>query len=113
MWRRSTQKEKFAKYSHYTHSQVTEQHKCRKNAIFWNITLCGTLKVKLRFGRTCHIQYHGRRMSQAGKQLEADRILTVIAINLVESGQLRQSLEMESRQLRDQNRTLLGAATKQ
>jgi hypothetical protein len=36
--------------------------------ISWGITLCSTLKVIRRFGGTCSLHIHGRRISQAKNQ---------------------------------------------
>jgi hypothetical protein len=39
-----------------------------KSTIFWDITPCSPLKVKLRFGGTYRLHLHGRRISQARNQ---------------------------------------------
>jgi hypothetical protein len=42
-----------------------------KSTIFWDITPWGPLKVYRRFGGTRHLHFQGRKISQAGNQLEA------------------------------------------
>jgi hypothetical protein len=39
-----------------------------KNFVFWDITPCIPLKVNQRFGRTCRLHLHGRRISRNKKQ---------------------------------------------
>jgi hypothetical protein len=78
LWRRSAQKEKFAKYNHYTHSQVT-QHKCRMNSAFWSTTPCSPSKMA-----------DERAKQETSLKWTESRFLKVIAVNVVESGQLRQ-----------------------
>jgi hypothetical protein len=36
-----------------------------KNTIFWDISSCGSFKVKRRFGGTYHLNLQDRKMSQA------------------------------------------------
>jgi hypothetical protein len=39
----------------------------------WDITLCSSLKVNRRFGRTCRLHLQGLRMSQSRNQCESRR----------------------------------------
>jgi hypothetical protein len=42
-----------------------------ESSVFWIITLCSSLKVNGRFGGTCHLHLHSRRISHARNQHEA------------------------------------------
>jgi hypothetical protein len=42
-----------------------------KSSVFWDITLCSPLKFNRRFGGTCRLHFHSRRISQARNQREA------------------------------------------
>jgi hypothetical protein len=42
-----------------------------KSTIFWEITPCSPLKINRRFGGTCRLHFHGRKIIQAINQCES------------------------------------------
>jgi hypothetical protein len=42
-----------------------------KSSVFWDITVCGLMKINQRFGGTCRLDHQGRRIKQARTQKEA------------------------------------------
>jgi hypothetical protein len=66
-----------------------------KNAIFWDVTPCGSCKNR-RFGGTNGLHNHAERISELGKTLAVTRKLLLVTVNVVPSSLNDSTLRMKA-----------------
>jgi hypothetical protein len=75
-----------------------------KSSIFWNVTPCNSLKVNIRFGRTCNLYLQDRRISKPSNKLA----LLATCFMLVSCLAYSSTLKMEANVLPKRRLTLNG-----